>query len=210
MIIEVILSKNALTVVGHFFDRSVYLIIDALCVLVIVVEFHMGVWPVIKKWWSSNLSVVVIDKNNVAICSETLRVVEEASSLLEEDNEEDEEIEEGEGGGGGGEGGAVSEATDDRDGGDRGLETIATTGGGGDSVARSKVTGWWVKMWTRGRFSNAVESDLESLEMGEGPPVESVFTPESQDHEVVTTDKIWLEIDVGQAVVNNEADRVEP
>ena len=210
MIIETILSKNTLTVVGHFFDRSVYLIIDALCVLVIVVEFHMGVWPVIKKWWSSNLSVVVIDKNNVAICSETLRVVEEASSLLEEDNEEEEEIEEGEEGGGGG-GGAAAEAADDRDGGGRDLETIAATGGGGDSVARSKVTGWWVKMWTRGRFSNAVESDLESLEMGDGPPVEDASTPESQqDHEAVTTDKIWLEIDLGQAAAEKEANRVEP
>lgn len=190
---------------------SVYFIIDALCVLVIAVEFHMGVWPVIKKWWSSNLSVVVIDKNNVAICSETLRVVEEASSLLEEDNEEEEDeeedIEEGEGGGGGG---AAAEAADDRDVGERDLVTIAATGGGGDSVAKSKVTGWWVKMWTRGRFSNAVESDLESLEMGEGPPFEEALTPESQDHEAETTDKIWLEIDLGQAAAENEANGVEP
>lgn len=62
----------------------VYIIIDILCLLVIVVEFRVGLWPVFKKWWNSNVSVVVLDKNRVTICTENLRRVEEASSLLEE------------------------------------------------------------------------------------------------------------------------------
>jgi len=49
-----------------------------------VVEFRVGLWPVFKKWWNSNVSVVVLDKNRVTICTENLRRVEEASSLLEE------------------------------------------------------------------------------------------------------------------------------
>jgi len=125
---------------------SVYFIIDALCVLVIAVEFNVGILPIIKKWWKSNLSVVVIDKNKFAICAENLRIVEEASSLLEDEDEDGDEEEEEE---------------EDEERGDRGDEESGEARasesyqerGGGDEAAR--ISGWWIKLWTRRGQGNA-------------------------------------------------------
>ena len=130
-----------------------YFIIDALCILVIIVEFHVGIWPLIKKWWSSNLSVVIIDKNNVPICTESLRVVEEASSLLDEEGEDGEEEEE-----------EVGDEEEEE-------EDSRARGAFGDGVAR--VSDWWVKQWTRRGIPIIREQELEEVEMGEGPVAET-------------------------------------
>lgn len=155
---------------------SVYFIIDALCILVIIVEFNVGVWPIIKKWWKSNLSVVVIDKNNVAICTETLRVVEEASSLLEEEGEaEEEEGDEEEG----------DEEEEDEEGGEEEEEQIneetaipAVPANNEperqeSEIRAQRVPGWWVKLWTRRGQEMSEERELENVELGHGRVDES-------------------------------------
>lgn len=138
---------------------SVYFIIDALCVLVIIVEFNVGVWPIVKKWWSSNLSVVVIDKNNVAICTETLRVVEEASSLLEEEAgiEEEDGDEVGEE--------RVENENDELSDSSESDEEVDAPAGGDRSV---RLAGWWVKLWTHKGQANSGEKELEEVELGQG------------------------------------------
>ena len=135
-----------------------YFIIDALCVLVIIVEFNVGVWPIIKKWWSSNLSVVVIDKNNVAICTETLRVVEEASSLLEEEEaeiEEGDEVREE----------RVENENDELSDSSESDEEVDAPGGGDRSV---RLAGWWVKLWTHKGQVSSGGKELEEVELGQG------------------------------------------
>jgi len=130
---------------------SVYLIIDALCVLVIIVEFNVGIMPLIKKWWNSNLSVVVIDKNKVAICTENLRVLEEASSLLEDEEEDEVEDEE-------------EEEFQDEEMGEAGTGSNLVRGGG--DVARPSVSGWWVKLWTCQGQANSGESEVGAVQLG--------------------------------------------
>lgn len=102
----------------------------------------------------------------MTICSETLRVVEEASSLLEEDLEEiDEEEEEEE----------VVAAEDGTNGQDeergvnlRDTETYEERGDG-DQTARQ--SGWWIKLWTRKGRTNSgpreVENEIPSIELGD-------------------------------------------
>ena len=137
---------------------SVYFIIDVLCVLVIAVEFNVGIWPIVKKWWKSNLAVVVIDKNNVAICTENLGVVEEASSLLEDEDEAEAEAEEED---------EEDEEYDDVERGETRRGASRERGGGDDDARVSP--GWWVKLWTCRAQATSSEREREAVELRDAP-----------------------------------------